>query len=264
MRPGTAVKPARLQPCLQVSVGATRGRSITSQPHKSEWRRFAAPGEAIMPVMNERRLTRTDRLLSGIGDALRGMSATAARSARPSPAAGLPDDTLSADERQHAARLMRVNHAGEVAAQGLYHGHAAVARDSGIAQQLEAAAAEELDHLAWCEQRLRELDARPSRLRPAWYAGAWLIGAASGILGDRWSLGFVEETERQVSEHLHGHLNKLPADDARSRAIVTQMREEEEHHGARAKSAGASELPQSVRRFMRMTARIMTRTSYYG
>lgn len=212
--------------------------------------------------MNERRFTRIDRLMSGIDDVLRGMTATPANASRPNPAARVAARPLTENDRRHAAGLMRVNHAGEVAAQGLYHGHGAMARDPAVARQMQSAAAEERDHLAWCGQRLRELDARPSRLQPAWYAGAWLIGAVSGVFGDRWSLGFVEETERQVAEHLGGHLDRLPADDDRSRAIVAQMRADEERHGAAAKSAGAVELPGPIRRLMRMSARVMTRTSY--
>lgn len=157
---------------------------------------------------------------------------------------------------------MRVNHAGEVAAQGLYQGHAAVARSPGTAAHMRAAADEERDHLAWCEQRLRELEAAPSRLRPAWYAGAWLIGAASGVLGDRWSLGFVAETERQVSEHLTGHLDRLPAVDARSRALVRRMRDEERRHGRDATRAGGASLPVPVRRLMRAASKVMTATAY--
>jgi ubiquinone biosynthesis monooxygenase Coq7 len=157
---------------------------------------------------------------------------------------------------------MRVNHAGEIAAQGLYQGHAAVARSIRVAEHLQAAARDELDHLAWCEQRLRELGAKPSVLRPAWFAGAWLIGAVSGVMGDRWSLGFVEETERQVSAHLASHLAELPGNDARSRAIVTKMREDEERHGAEARSRGGRALPSIVRKLMRMSASAMTRTSY--
>jgi 3-demethoxyubiquinol 3-hydroxylase len=212
--------------------------------------------------MSERQLTRADRLLSGIDNALRGIAAAPATATRPNPALDTAEGSMTDAERQHAAGLMRVNHAGEIAAQGLYQGQAAVARNADVAAHLQSAASEEMDHLAWCEQRLRELDARPSRLRPAWFAGAWLIGAASGILGDRWSLGFVEETERQVAAHLGGHLAELPADDARSRVIVSKMREEEERHGAAAKSAGARPLPAVVRELMRISARVMTRTSY--
>jgi ubiquinone biosynthesis monooxygenase Coq7 len=158
---------------------------------------------------------------------------------------------------------MRVNHAGEVAAQGLYQGHAAVARDSVVQQQMSDAADEERDHLGWCEERLAELGSRPSLFSPIWYAGAYAIGAASGVIGDKWSLGFIEETEKQVSEHLSGHLNKLPPKDGRSRAIVSQMRSEEEQHGANAKRAGAVRLPPPIRRLMRLAAGVMTRTAYW-
>ena len=157
---------------------------------------------------------------------------------------------------------MRVNHAGEVAAQGLYQGHAAVARSPDIEEQMHRAADEEFDHLAWCAQRLEELDARPSVLSPIWYAGAFAIGAASGVLGDRWSLGFIAETEKQVCAHLDSHLDKLPDEDAKSRAIVKQMRDEEEEHGANAKEAGAAELPAPVMRLMELTAKVMTTTAY--
>lgn len=213
--------------------------------------------------MAERQLTRLDRLLSGFDQVLRNVAGPPTAAARPNPAAGLSETPLSDAERRHAAGLMRVNHAGEVAAQGLYQGHAAVARSAATAAHMEQAAAEELDHLGWCEQRLQELGAAPSRLRPLWYGGSWLIGAASGLLGDRWSLGFVEETERQVSEHLDSHLARLPVSDQRSRAIVARMREEEEAHGERAQQAGARALPGALRRLMRITARIMTRSAYH-
>ena len=157
---------------------------------------------------------------------------------------------------------MRVNHAGEVAAQGLYQGHAAVARDAATEEQMQRAADEEFDHLAWCEQRLAELDAGPSRLSPVWYAGAFAIGAASGVLGDRWSLGFIAETEKQVCAHLDSHLESLPEDDAKSRAIVEKMRAEEEEHGENAIEAGALPLPDPIQRLMQLTAKVMTRTAY--
>lgn len=158
---------------------------------------------------------------------------------------------------------MRVNHAGEVAAQALYKGHATVARDHSIQQQMEQAASEEFDHLAWCEQRIEELGEEPSRLSPVWYAGAYAIGAVSGILGDKWSLGFIAETERQVCEHLDTHLAGLPPEDARSRAIVRKMRDEEAEHGEKAIAAGAAELPGPVKTLMRLTAKVMTRTAYW-
>jgi ubiquinone biosynthesis monooxygenase Coq7 len=213
--------------------------------------------------MEERQLGPLDRLISGIDSALRATASTPTRAARPNPAANVPDSTLSPDEKSHAAGLMRVNHAGEIAAQGLYLGHAAVARDATIGKQMQQAADEERDHLAWCEERLDELGSGASKLRPVWYAGAWAMGAASGILGDKWSLGFIEETERQVSEHLSGHLDRLPDNDAKSRAIVEQMRDEEEQHGANARDAGAAELPGPVRELMRLTAKVMTRTAYW-
>jgi ubiquinone biosynthesis monooxygenase Coq7 len=214
------------------------------------------------PAMQERTLNAIDRLVSGVDSVLRGIAAPTPRSARPSPADAVPDAPLSARERRHSAGLMRVNHAGEIAAQGLYQGHAAVARGTKIADHMRVAADEELDHLSWCEQRLAELGAAPSRLRPVWYAGAFVIGAASGALGDRWSLGFVAETERQVAEHLTGHLDRLPVSDEKSRAVVAGMRTEEQQHGAKANKAGARELPHAVRLLMRMTAKVMTRTSY--
>ena len=157
---------------------------------------------------------------------------------------------------------MRVNHAGEIAAQGLYHGHAVVARNAGIESKMRQAAAEEFDHLAWCEKRINELGESPSRLSPVWYAGAFAIGAASGALGDRWSLGFIAETERQVVDHLDSHLEGLPASDARSRRIVATMRDEEEEHGRAAVESGAAELPKAVKRLMKLTARVMTSTAY--
>jgi len=212
--------------------------------------------------MSERNLTRVDRLLAGIDSAMRTVVTPGSRYTRANPARDLAETELTAAERRHAAGLMRVNHAGEVAAQGLYQGHAAVARDHSTREQMRQAAQEELDHLGWCEQRLRELGESPSRLAPFWYAGAFAIGAASGILGDKWSLGFVEETEAQVSEHLDGHLRRLPEGDARSRAIVEQMRVEEEEHGANARAAGAAELPRPVRELMRLTSKIMTNTAY--
>ena len=212
--------------------------------------------------MHSRQLTPLDRLLTSVNNALRTVAAPAGRPARPSPAADLEDAPLDEREKAHAAGLMRVNHAGEVCAQALYQGHAAVARDPEIEDQMQKAAEEEFDHLAWCEQRLEELGESPSKLSPFWYAGAFAIGAASGILGDKWSLGFIAETEDQVCAHLDSHLEKLPHSDKRSRTIVAQMRDEEAEHGENAIDAGAAELPQPVKRLMRLTARIMTSTAY--
>lgn len=212
--------------------------------------------------MQTRQLTPVDRLLAGINNALRVVAVPAGQSPREYPAATIEEAGLDSNERAHAAGLMRVNHAGEIAAQGLYQGHAAVARDRDIEARMQEAASEEFDHLSWCERRLSELGSEPSRLSPLWYAGSFAIGAASGILGDRWSLGFIAETERQVCEHLSGHLEDLPAADAKSRAIVARMRDEEAEHGELAIAAGAAELPPPLKRLMRLTARVMTTTAY--
>ncbi len=158
---------------------------------------------------------------------------------------------------------MRVNHSGEIAAQALYHGQALVARSAATRDLLLKAAREETDHLAWCETRLKELSSRPSLLNPLWYAGSFAIGALTGLLGDRASLGFVVETERQVEGHLDEHLARLPPDDARSRAILEAMQRDEVAHGATAKAAGGSELPLPVRSLMRSTARVMTSAAYW-
>ncbi len=212
--------------------------------------------------MQSRNLTPLDRLLAGANNALRTIATPAGRPSRKNPASEIAESELSDEQKSHAAGLMRVNHAGEVAAQGLYQGHASVARDAATEQQMQRAAEEEFDHLAWCEQRLAELDAEPSRLSPLWYAGAFAIGAASGVLGDRWSLGFIAETERQVCTHLDNHLDRLPDHDRKSRAIVQKMRDEEQEHGENAIAAGAAQLPDPVQRLMQLTAKVMTKTAY--
>jgi ubiquinone biosynthesis monooxygenase Coq7 len=158
---------------------------------------------------------------------------------------------------------MRVNHAGEIAAQGLYHGQALVARTEQTRQLLLEAAKEETDHLAWCATRLQELGSRPSLLDPLWYAGSFVIGAVTALSGDRTSLGLVVETERQVERHLDTHLERLPADDHRSRAILETMRNDEIAHGEHAKDAGGAELPGPLRTAMRHTARVMTHTAHF-
>jgi 3-demethoxyubiquinol 3-hydroxylase len=202
-----------------------------------------------------------DSAIAAVDRALRSVFAPAL-AARPAPAAdgGAP---LGEDERRTSAALMRVNHAGELAAQALYHGQALMARSDATRAMLLAAARAESDHLAWCELRLRELSARPSRLNPLWYAGSFAIGAAAALLGDGASLGFVAETERQVEGHLDDHLDRLPAADRRSRAILQVMRAEEIAHGAAATAAGGERLPAPVRALMRHTARVMTATAYW-
>ncbi len=213
--------------------------------------------------MNTRRLTALDRLLASANNALRTVAAPAGDATRPYPAEDIAEPELGDTERRHAAGLMRVNHAGEVAAQALYQGHAAVARDRSIEAQIHEAAVEEFDHLAWCERRLAELGETPSKLAPVWYTGSFLIGAASGVLGDRWSLAFIAETENQVCEHLDSHLEGLPENDDKSRAVVEQMRDEEAEHGDNARAAGAAELPPPIKGLMRLTARVMTRSAYW-
>lgn len=182
-----------------------------------------------------------------------------ARASREAP--GAASAPLEEADRRLAAGLMRVNHAGEVAAQGLYHGQSLVARDPAVRNLLEQAAREETDHLAWCEQRLRELDDRRSLLHPFWYAGSFAIGVVAGLASDKVSLGFVAETEKQVEKHLSSHLEQVPAGDARSRAILERMRDDEVAHGSLARRAGGVDLPLPVRTVMTMASRIMTGTA---
>jgi ubiquinone biosynthesis monooxygenase Coq7 len=203
-----------------------------------------------------------DDLIVGVDRALRTLSG-AAISVRPNPAAGLEEAELTPDERNHAAGLMRVNHTGEVCAQALYQAQALAARDSTARTRLAQAAREEEEHLAWTQQRLSELGSRTSVANPLWYAGSFAIGLCAGVAGDRVNLGFVVETERQVEEHLTGHMDRLPAADARSRAIVAAMRDDEMRHGAAARDAGADELPLPIRALMRATAKLMTVTAYW-
>ena len=210
-----------------------------------------------------------DHFLPEFDRALRAVAGVT-RASRPNPADAVIASTAPADDaaklseadRRHAAGLMRVNHVGEVCAQALYQGQALFARDPAIRAQLDEAAREEEDHLAWCAQRLQELNDRPSLLNPLWYAGAFAIGALAGRLGDKISLGFVAETERQVEHHLDGHLDKLPEQDTRSRAIVAQMRDDEIRHGDNARQAGGIDLPAPIRQAMRAASRVMTSTAY--
>ena len=202
-----------------------------------------------------------DDLILGFDRALRTLSGVAA-SGRANPAANMPEPQLTADERRHAAGLMRVNHTGEVCAQALYQAQALTAREGAIRRRLAQAAREEEEHLAWTQQRLTELGARPSLVNPLWYAGSFAIGLAAGVTGDRTNLGFVVETERQVEEHLSGHMDRLPAGDVKSRAIVVAMRDDEMRHGAAARDAGAADLPWLARALMRGTARLMTVSAY--
>lgn len=181
---------------------------------------------------------------------------------RPNPAGNLRDAVLEDSERRHAAGLMRINHTGEVCAQALYLGQAAVARDESTRAHLQHAAQEEADHLAWCADRLQELDSRPSVANPFWYAGSYAIGLAAGLRGDGWNLGFVVETERQVEAHLEEHLETLPPGDERSRAILRTMKADEARHADNALAAGARTLPQPIPRLMALTSRLMKAVAY--
>jgi ubiquinone biosynthesis monooxygenase Coq7 len=202
-----------------------------------------------------------DDFVIGFDRALRALSGHSSAS-RPTPGANIADAELTPDERRHAAGLMRVNHTGEVCAQALYAAQALTARDPAIREKFGMAAREEEEHLAWTRERLAELSDRPSLLNPLWYGGAFAIGLLAGAASDEINLGFVVETERQVEDHLTGHMEQLPAADARSRAIVEQMRDDEARHGAMAQAAGAAELPFPVRRLMRAAADAMRAVAY--
>jgi ubiquinone biosynthesis monooxygenase Coq7 len=202
-----------------------------------------------------------DALIVGFDRGLRTLAGIAA-TGRPTPGAALPDVPMSDDEKRHAAGLMRVNHTGEVCAQALYAAQALVARDPAIREQFARAAREEEEHLAWTQVRLGELGSGTSLLNPLWYAGSFAIGVAAGVAGDAVNLGFVVETERQVEEHLTGHMEALPPQDSKSRAIVEQMRDDEARHGAMALAAGGSPLPFPVRGLMRMAADVMRAVAY--
>lgn len=211
-------------------------------------------------IRGRSRLT-ADDLITGFDRALRTLTSTVTAQ-RPYPAEDRPEGPLSPEERRHASGLMRVNHTGEVCAQALYSAQALLTRDPEIKRRFSSAAREEEDHLAWTQQRLTELGARPSYANPLWYAGSFTIGLVAGIAGDRGNLGFVVETERQVEQHLTEHMAELPRSDARSRTVVAAMRDDEARHGNSAREAGASELPLPVRVLMRATAKLMTLTAY--
>lgn len=213
--------------------------------------------------MTQRRYSLTDRFLMDLHQGMKTLTGGEHLKHRENPGSAQETAELSAREKRRAAGLMRVNHAGEVAAQALYQGQAATARLPEVREAMEEAAREEEDHLAWCEERLSELGEKPSRLGPFWYAGSFAIGAAAGMVGDKWSLGFVAETEKQVCEHLDGHLQKLPERDQRSRAIVEQMKADEAHHGEAAKEAGGADLPRPIKDAMKLASRVMTRAAYW-
>ena len=208
-----------------------------------------------------RPLSPLDRLLDATQNALSTVAGSP-RAERANPGLAEPEVVLEGDERRHAAGLMRINHVGEVCAQALYIGQAAVARDPATRAHLLHAAQEETDHLAWCADRLRELDSRPSLFNPLWYAGSFAIGAAAGLRGDGWNLGFVVETERQVEAHLEEHLASLPQADQRSRAILQLMKQDEARHADAAQAAGARNLPLPVKAAMRAASKLMKAVAY--
>lgn len=203
-----------------------------------------------------------DRLILGFDRALRTLAAPP-RSARPVPGATQAESVFGLEQKQHVAGLMRINHVGEICAQALYQGQALTARSDHARVALDRAADEETEHLAWTRQRIEELGGRTSLLNPLWYGGALAIGVVAGLAGDRWSLGFVAETERQVEAHLGDHLRKAPADDLRTREILDQMRRDEMAHAEMATELGGAPLPAPVRGAMRLASRVMTSVAYY-
>ena len=214
-----------------------------------------------------RPLTGIDRLLSRVDQRLRqfagGSTALPDNESRPSPAVGHEEPKLSPREREHAAGLMRVNHTGEVCAQALYQGQALAARSSDTRHKLLSAAQEEADHLAWCEARLEELDAVPSKLNPLFYAASFALGAATALAGDKVSLGFVHATEERVASHLRAHLKALPGEDRKSQLVLQQMLTDEERHGEEALEHGGEEFPRPIKDVMTLASQVMTRTTYW-
>jgi len=203
-----------------------------------------------------------DRALIEFDQALRTCVPGSSQARRNSPAKKVDDAPLDDNDRQHVAGLMRINHTGEVCAQALYQGQAATAKLDDVRESMQQAAEEEIDHLAWCEERLDQLDSRPSLLNPLWYALSYSVGALAGIAGDKWSLGFVAETEDQVCKHLRDHLEKLPVEDSKSRAILEQMIIDEQQHGDAARDAGGAYLPKPVKQAMSVMSQIMKKTTY--
>ena len=207
--------------------------------------------------------TLADRLIFEFDRGLRTLTKKSRRAQRDNPAEHLPDHELSEKDTLKSGRLMRVNHAGEIAAQGLYHGQSLTAKKQETLDRMKISAIEEEDHLAWCEQRLNELNASKSLISPLWYWGSYAMGATAGVFGDKWSLGFVAETEKQVEQHLLNHLGCLPKDDNKSRAIIKAMKEDEHHHGEEAKKLGGVDLPKSVQQGMKLVSKVMTVGAYW-
>ena len=213
--------------------------------------------------MDQRHHTPADQLVLNLDQALRTLFGRPHVTERANPSANLEETELSDKDRDHTARLMRINHTGEVCAQALYQGQALTARDPATRQSMERSAAEENDHLDWCEQRVEELGGRLSLLNPLWYAGSFAIGATAGAIGDKWSLGFVAETEKQVENHLQEHLDQVSAEDQRTRVILEQMQADEIEHGQKALEHGGAELPSPIKAVMKLTSKLMTRSVYH-
>ena len=223
----------------------------------------AHPGTLNTISAMERHYTPLDRIIAAIDEGLRVSTGEAPEPFRPNPAGELETTELDDRQRTHAAGLMRINHTGEVCAQALYQGQSLTSRNQEVKEKLREAALEENDHLDWTKNRLVELGSHTSLLNPLWYAGSFAIGAAAGIAGDKWSLGFVMETEKQVISHIDDHLKRISQNDSKSRAILGQRKIDEAHHGATAKQAGGAELPAPVRQLMKLTSRVMTGTAYW-
>ena len=212
--------------------------------------------------MSQRRLSLLDRVISEVDSVLRTVTNQGHSASRPSPATGHTESDLSEQERNHVAGLMRVNHTGEVCAQALYQGQALTAKLTDVREDMQQAAREEVDHLVWCEERLRELDSHTSYLNPAWYGMSFALGAIAGAIGDKVSLGFVAATEERVCNHLRDHLRELPEDDRKSQLILQQMLEDEQRHGDHALAAGGTDFPRPVKDAMSAVSQLMTRSSY--
>lgn len=207
--------------------------------------------------------TGVDKFIMGVDQALVTVFGSPKTTGRDYPANGHRDEQISAAEKIQAARLMRINHVGEVCAQALYQSQAMTTRNQAVKEKMRHSSEEENDHLDWCEKRIKELGGRKSLFNPLWYAGSFALGTAAGIAGDRWNLGFVAETEKQVVRHLESHLEQLSIEDTRSRAIVEQMKIDEAEHATAALKAGGSDLPEPVRKGMQLLSKIMTRTAYW-
>ncbi|HSW69605.1 MAG TPA: 2-polyprenyl-3-methyl-6-methoxy-1,4-benzoquinone monooxygenase [Gammaproteobacteria bacterium] len=214
-------------------------------------------------MAKQRDYTLLDKICLSADQAVRAIFAKPKTTERVYPGNDVPENNLTSEERKHAAALMRINHAGEVCAQALYHGQGLVSQRHDVKEKMQKAAIEEGDHLAWCHTRLTELGSHASYLNPVWYAGSFAIGLTAGLIGDQWSLGFLAETENQVVKHLENHLQALPENDQRSHKILFQMKQDEAHHRDDAIDSGAAILPQGIKKIMRFVSKIMVKTAYF-